>query len=131
MNELPRGERFIYDRLVLAGLHPHSGTAPTGTTEPYVVIQVQSPGNDLYVVGAYRLWTDPLFLVKAVAQTESWGTLTATADAIDTALHDQAGAVSGGTIFECVRERAFSMIENGGGVEYRHLGGFYRVRVGA
>jgi hypothetical protein len=133
-NELPRAEQFIYNLLAaadVAGDRIHSGSAPAGTAQPYVVIQVQSSGNDLYTVGAYRVWADPLFIVKAVAKTGSWSTLTATADAIDAALHDKEGTVSGGTIYECIRERPFSLIENDEGVEYRHLGGFYRVRVGA
>ncbi len=133
-NELPRAERFIYDLLVaatVAGGRVYSGVAPDGAAEPYVVMQVQSPGNDLYTVGAYRVWTDPLFIVKAVAKTRSWSTLTATADAIDLALHDKEGTVTGGTIYECLRERAFSLIEDVEGVQYRHLGGFYRVRTGA
>lgn len=134
MNEVPRAERFVYDRLVAADVasdRVYSGTAPAGATAPYVVIQVQSPGDDLYTVGAFRVWADPLFIVKAVAPTRSWGTLTAVADAIDAALHSTDGSVTGGTIYECVRERPFSLIETANGVEFRHLGGFYRVRVGA
>ncbi len=46
------------------------------------------------------------------------------------ALHDKEGTVAGGTIYECLRERAFSLVEDVEGVQYRHLGGFYRIRTG-
>lgn len=130
MAEIPSAERFIYDRLLaanVAGGRIHSGIAPAGTAEPFVTIQVRSTGNDVVVIGGERVWSNPLIAVEAVAKTQSWSTLNATANAIDTALHNTDGTAAGANIWSCERERESARITDNN--EYRHLGGEYRFRV--
>jgi hypothetical protein len=44
------------------------GVAPAGTTYPFVVFQMLSPGNDQHTQNGREIWSDPLYLVKAVTQ---------------------------------------------------------------
>lgn len=123
-NEIAAAENFIYD--ALSGLLSGRVYSGIGKAEyPQIIIQVQSPGSDLIVVGGNRVWSDPLFLVKAVDKSKTWGSIATTADAIDAALHN----TSGGVVAWCKRESPFSLIEVTDGVQYRHLGGLYRLRV--
>jgi len=46
---------------------------------------------------------------------------------VDAVLHGASGTATDGTVIACVRERAFEMVEMTDGVQYRHLGGIYRV----
>lgn len=106
--------------------------APEDATFPLVLLTELSPGDDLRVVGTGRIWADPLFLVRGVAQTASFGgTLVTIAGRIETALNGKAGTATNGRVWSCVRERPFSLAETvtPGGTQYRHLGGVYRVCV--
>lgn len=126
MSVLVDAEQYAIGRLAaLVSGRVYSRVAPPGAVYPLIIVQEQSPGVDLMVVGAARLWTDPLLLAKAVDRADSWSTLAPIADAIDAALHDTAA----GTVWSCVRERPFSLVETPNGVQYRHLGGFYRLQV--
>lgn len=130
MAEIPNAERFLYERLVaanVAGGRVFSGIAPAGTTEPFVTIQLLSAGNDVVVIGGERIWAAPLFQVKAVAETGSWSTLAATADALDAALQNTDGSAGSGNVWSCQRERPWALITDDN--LYRHLGGEYRLRV--
>lgn len=125
-NELPAAENYVHDALsgLLSG-RVYSGIAPSGATYPLIVFQIQSPGSDLIVVGGNRVWAEPLVLARVIGKTGSWTTIAATADAIDAALHN----TSGGVVAWCKRESPFSLVELTNGVQYRHLGGLYRLRV--
>lgn len=125
-NELVTAEQYVYSKLsgLLSG-RAYSGVAPSTATYPLIVFGIQSPGADVIVVGGNRVWASPLILARAIAKGGSWSTIAATADAIDQALHN----TSQGDIAWCVRESPFSLIEVTDGVQYRHLGGLYRVRV--
>jgi hypothetical protein len=126
-NEIVVAEQYIYGKLAaLVGGRVYSGIAPATATYPLIVFQVQSPGADVTVIGGERIWADPLFLVRAVGKSASWSSVSATADAIDVALHN----TSGGAVVWCRRESPFSLIEvTDAGIQYRHLGGLYRLRV--
>ena len=107
----------------------YDSVAPQGAAWPFVVFQNQSGGgNDVAAMGALRIMTDSLFLVKGIEKSSSFmGNLKTIATRIDAALHGTSGTATDGTVIACVRERAFEMIETTDGVQYRHLGGIYRI----
>jgi hypothetical protein len=130
-NELPWVAEWLFSRL-RSGLvedRVHEGIAPPKELSPYIVWQLQFEGNDLYAVGAERIWTDPLVLVKAIDQVRDWAPLSPIADEIDARLHKASGVTVDGQILSCARERPWSFIEYPGNIEHRHLGGFYRILV--
>ena len=130
--ELTRADQFIYDRLstdtalqLLIADRVFSDIAPEGTIYPFVQFQVQSPGNDLYAVGAARIWTTPLYLIRGIGLGRSYGgALAQIAQRIDELLHD----VQADPVIASVRERAFRLAEENP-TSKRHLGGFYRIYV--
>lgn len=107
----------------------YHGVAPAGAALPYVIMQQLSAGNDLYVVGMARIWTDPLYLVKAVCKGSSTGPIEPIANRIDALLHKGSGTVTNGVIWTCKRERGHELPEVSDGVQYQNLGGEYRVTV--
>ena len=134
--ELLTARQFLYAKLAadstLTGIvstRIYAELAPEAATFPLVMIIEMSPGNDLRVMGTGRIWSDPLFLVKAVDQTAALtGNLKTLATRIDAVLHGASGSATDGTVWACSRERPFSMAETGpGGIQYRHMGGVYRV----
>lgn len=94
--------------------------------EPYpmIIFQFQG-GEDVRGVGTARVMVSGVWLVRAVDELESYNDLGSIADAIDGRLH---GAAGNGVI-GCVREAPYQRIESEDGVEYRHLGGLYRIYV--
>lgn len=125
-NELAAAEAYVYSKLssLLSG-RVYSNVAPQPAVYPLIVFSVQSGGNDLIVVGGERVWAAPLMWVRVIGKTASLTPIAATADAIDTALHN----TSGGVVASCIRESPFILAQEVDGVQYRHLGGFYRLRV--
>jgi hypothetical protein len=130
VNETPRAEAWLFQTLAAAipTVTAYSAIAPEGVAHPFIVYSQQSP-TDLMGVGPARIWASFLYLVKVSDQISSYMPLKATADAIDAALHGASGTVPDGAVLDCIRERAFSLTEVANGVEWRHLGGLYRLKV--
>jgi hypothetical protein len=131
--EAEAAEEFLYSRLAndvtLSGLvnGVFVNIAPQPTIYPLVIIQEMS-GIDYAAVGAYRVWTNFVYLVKVIGQTASNGDLKAAVARIDALLHRASGAAGDGTIWACVREQVIRMPEYApGGQQYRHSGAMYRV----
>lgn len=102
-------------------------TEPAGVLAyPFVIFQFMS-GIDYAAVGAFRIWTNMVYLVKVVGDTPVYADLTAAVARIDTLLHRASGAVTDGTVWSCVREQAFRMPETVAGRQFRHDGGLYRI----
>lgn len=115
----------------LAGIAPggvHSDVAPPTVDDPYISFSLQD-ADDLMVVGGARVWTDALYLVKVVAQGDSYVGLNPYNDLLDAALHNKSVPVTGGQICWCRRERPVRYSETTDGVTYKHLGGLYRIQV--
>jgi hypothetical protein len=95
---------------------------------PYVIFQSYAP-TDVTSLGATRLWTNNLWIVKGVARTLQYkGTVKTIADRIDAVLHAANGTTVDGTVWACTREREIRYPEqNEGGDQVRHLGGIYRI----
>lgn len=139
MAETARTRAFIWSLLANDGtLNPligagsaariYNGVAPAGASYPFVVMQLLSGGNDLLGVGAIRIWSDALWLIKVVVKGTSSGPIEPIVNRIDALLHAASGTVTNGVIWECVRERPFELPTVENGVSYLQLGGEYRVR---
>ena len=135
MSEILSAEQWLYSALaadatlVATGATIYSGLVSQGATFPLVYVTLQRQDDDLMTVGTRRIWSTLHYAVRGVAETSSWkGTLLTLADRIDAALHAQSGTSTQGTVWECVREAPFALVEQADGREFRHLGGLYRLR---
>ncbi len=140
MNEQQAAAQYLYTRLTgnagvtaLAGARVYESLAPQGTTLPCVVYHLQA-GRDRNAVGAgSRLFSRPLFLVKAVCEGSGYAPADAVAAAIDTALVGASGTVTiGGQLYEVAvagREEPVRYTESATGKRYNHSGGLYRLFV--
>lgn len=106
-------------------------TAPQGTPFPYVLASATSPGQDVSVIGAIRVMVESVYVVRGVVSGGEYSAaLTQIAGRIDSLLHRQQGpVVGGGSIIASYRESIFRLPETTNGVQYRHLGGQYRLLV--
>jgi hypothetical protein len=129
--------RYIYSKLTassaitaIVGSRIFEGVAPQGTTAPWIVYSSLAP-TDTYAIGAIRIMTRDQWLVRAVAQTASFGGDIGTlADAIEAALHGTdgtSGAVTGGYTVECYRLMPHRLLQVDNGVQWRYKGGIYRI----
>lgn len=102
-----------------------SGTTPI----LHVVYGEQSPGDDAYVIGQRRLTTDPLMRVTVQGRVASAESLDTAALRLDTLLHEEFGAVTGGEVLACTRERPLKLgpYQAPGAVTSYQLGGLYRL----
>lgn len=105
------------------------GVAPVGTTYPFVVFQMLSPGNDIHTQDGSDVWSDPLYLVKAVAQGSGTDGIEPVVDAIDAALHNTRGSVADARVIQCWRERRHELPELTEGKQYINAGAEYRLRL--
>lgn len=148
MSEIWTAETWLYSKLhgdsTLMALTPggvHTWPVPalvpneSGVMVPlsgaYVLYQMQT-ANDIRGVGPARIGVDGLWLVRVVAETNSFGgNLLAAADRIDVLLQAASGTVTAGVIWACVRTEPFQLVEltEGGKRQFRHLGGQYRIWV--
>jgi hypothetical protein len=133
MNESVVAEQWLVEKLrddaavaALVGQRIYSELAPQGAAMPYIVVQNQA-SVDVLGVGSQRILTELVFVVRAVGRGASYAGLAPIADAIDAALHLASGATANGTVLGCRREEPFRRPEVTSGVQYRHLGGIYRV----
>lgn len=131
-------EPWLYATLsedpVLAGLVGDriAGTLSTVTlTPPYVTFLLQSP-LDIGGVGGVRIATENLYVVKAVTQSSSWDEVIPIAERIDYLIHRPGSVMTEARgSLSCIRDRPFQQPEVDGGLQYRHLGGIYRIRASA
>lgn len=106
--------------------------APPSTLYPFIIYQAQIPPRDIRGVGVTRVMVDTLYLVKAVAQVNSYADLGGLASIIDRAMTSaEGGAVQDGHVFACVRQEQFALTEVDAGKQYRHLGGAYKIQAQA
>lgn len=105
--------------------------APQGAPFPYILATCTDPGRDVVVVGAIRIATNPLYVVRGIAQGQQYSAaLQQIADRVDVLLHRQSGAITGGGyMIASYRISPFRLPENNNGVQYRHLGGQYQTLV--
>lgn len=133
MIETLRVDQWLYERLSgdttlsnLVGGRIYAYLAPQDATLPFVLYSHQA-GHDVRGVGPARIMTSLVYQVKAVGQGGSFGPLKAIADRLDTLLQGASGSVVDGTVLMCVREQPIEYVEIEDGVQYRHLGGLWRI----
>ena len=132
-------EPWIYHRLstdtallTLVNIGSISGTLSVEVLPtPYVTFLCQSP-RDVVGNAGQRISTDNLYMIKAVAQTGTWDDILPIADRIDALFHlsGQVISVSGGSL-SSVRQSVVQYPEVDDGLQYRHLGGIFRIRASA
>jgi hypothetical protein len=106
--------------------------APSGTTYPYIIFQAQTPPDVVRGVGDAEVMVDTIYIVKAVAQADSFAPLANVAAAIRTAMvYPNGDSLTGGSIFTSRYEKQFSMVEPEATKQYRHLGGEFRIQAQA
>jgi hypothetical protein len=108
----------------------HADRVPQGEPFPAVVHQLQGVVDVRTATSAARIMISGVWLVKGIVKAETYqGTLRSIADAIDALLEESPGgaADTDGVVFASVREAPFRLAELDEGVEYRHLGGLYRI----
>lgn len=96
---------------------------------PFCLYSQSAIGNDLGALGGILIWSVLEYAVRVVEQTDSWEAVEPLADEIATALDNTGGTVDGGVVHSCTRVRPFLLPEIRNGVQYRHLGGVYRLLV--
>lgn len=135
MNEVIRVNEWLYTVLAadsdvtdLVGTRIYDGLAPRGATYPVIIFNFLT-GSDVMAVGSIRVMNSGLYQVKAVAQATSYADVSPVADAIDSALHRASGSVGDGAILACRREQPIVYIEQVNDLQYRHMGGLYRIQV--
>lgn len=133
MSEIVTADRWLKSVLgsdaTLAALTPkvYKLPAPQGAQLPYAAFNMLS-AVDLQAVGTARVWSDMLYVVRAIFETNTLGgNLELAANRIDVLLQAASGSASSGVVWACVREQPFEMEENNAGQELRHLGGIYRI----
>lgn len=135
--EVYPAERFIFERLqAQAGLEALVGERMYGYTAPQqagvypaIVWQLQAPSTDVKAIGNIRIMVQPVYVVRVIGQGASWVALSPIADLIDAALEGASGTVPGAEILGISRVGPFALVETVNAVQYRHLGGQYRVPV--
>lgn len=132
MNEIVRVDEWLYSILhgdqALAGVPVAAYVAKQGTAFPRIQFNFQG-GSDVVAVGAIRIMLTGLWQVKAIVQAESYAPAKPLADRLDALLHGKKGQVSDGVILGCKREQPIAYVEVDSGLQYRHLGGLYRIEV--
>lgn len=136
-SELIATDDLIRDLLVadsalataLGGNKVWADVAPQGTAFPYVILAFLS-SPDMDVVGGARVFTQPLYLVKAVTTDHSWAKAGVIANRIDAVLQQASGTVvaQGVEIQSIVRESIirYTEVPTGTSQIIRHYGGQYR-----
>lgn len=105
------------------------GIGQEGAPYPLVVFQMLSPGNDQTTLIGNRIWSSPLYLVKAVGLGSGTDALETVVDAFDHALHGAKGYIGGGRVVECQRVRPHDQPEVTDGKYYSNLGGEYAMNI--
>ncbi len=115
---------------VLAGITDVTGVwegvAPSLAPYPFIVYQHQTD-EDLYALGPTRVWSDCEYVIRAVAQCDSYADLADIANAIDGRLDGASGIATGGVVIGARRLGQYRLVEKYENEEIRHLGGRYRI----
>jgi hypothetical protein len=135
MNELSGVGEFIYSKLAadsafvaLVGTKVYPDVAPQGTAHPFVIHQFLSAQDRGGVGERTRIFTRPVFLIKAVTLAGNYAQADQIADRIDEVFLGQKGTAESGQLIiqGCHRIQPIRYSEIISGVRYNHCGGQYR-----
>lgn len=135
--ELTEADDWLYGVLsgdatlaALVGSRIYSWETPPNTGSPYVIFHPQSPGVDVRAsgrLGTGRVFTTPLYLVRAIAAVTDWATLKPIALRIDQLIEGVNITTVNGNHISVQRESPFQLVQHDGTQQrWRHLGGLYR-----
>lgn len=130
--EVDAAEQFIFNALsgdatltaMIGGVF--NTEAPQSVAFPFVIYQNMS-AVDYAAVGANRIWTNQVFMVKVVGDTADYSTLSPAVARIDVLLHRGSGTALAGIVWAAVREQVIRQPESVSGKPYRHSGALYRL----
>ena len=108
----------------VTGVHDHF--ADPGTAFPYVIFQRMSD-IDVKGAGPNRWMINAVYIVKAVAEVDSFTPLKPIANKIDLIVQAKTVAFGGGFITGTSREGSHRLVEYEDGSQARQLGGEYRI----
>lgn len=139
-NEVNLGLAFLYAKLTndatLTSLAPggvHRGSAPSGTSTPFIVIQHQA-GRDTLTMNRLRLMSRILYQVRAAGPAKSTSAVVSASNRLDDLLKKPPGAppetTSGGRIDSYYREEPLQFDETlPTGEKWTNIGGLYRLEI--
>lgn len=93
---------------------------------PLLLFQYMS-GLDYAAVGAYRIWTNMIYMVKVVSDGADFGAMNAAVARIDQLLHRASGAAADGTVWSCTREQVIRLPDGVAGSSFRQSGALWRI----
>lgn len=93
---------------------------------PLLLFQFMS-GLDFAAVGAVRIWTNMIYLVKVIADGADFGAMNAAVARIDQLLHLASGTTADGTVWSCTREQIVRLPDQVAGSQFRQAGAMYRL----
>ncbi len=136
--ELPPAEQYLYVRLSgdaeMRALAPggfRSEMLPDLPAGVAMLWTYQGSLPDVSAAQGVRVLTRPLYLVRAVLRTRDPNDLESAAARADALLHR--GPImtlpSGVIVRSCVRESPYSWMERIADVQWRYLGGYYRLQL--
>lgn len=106
------------------------GILPTNTALPLVTYTVGPEGNIVAAVGEIELLAQPLVLVKAIGQGQSYGPLYPIFQRVHALLVAQVNRPTPFGLISSVRRTSLVQYpERDNGTEYRHLGGLYAFQI--
>jgi len=102
--------------------------APEGTATPMIIAAFLG-GADKVLTSTGRL-TQVLYLIRAVAQSGTYETVSNLADRIEAVMNVPIGGtvVDGVRISTCFREQPHQRMDSQFGIRTVYMGGFYRIR---
>lgn len=130
--------KFLYDTLTSPAIPDvtdvFEDVAPegeTGASDTWITFQLLAPGDDVWEVSAQTIWTEFVFLIRAVNRGRSTVALGDTAAEIKTRLHRVDGTVlaTDAVVVSSTHQRPDHESWTSMGVEYRSLGGVYNLIV--
>lgn len=133
---VPDTDAWLYELLSadpeLAGMVENrifAYVAPALAVYPLVIFAFQG-GSDVYASGKARVMSHLEYQVKAVCEGATYTGIVAIADRLDALLHGASGATATVRVMSCIRQAPLAYPEiTDDGMQYRHLGGIYRLQV--
>jgi len=122
-------QQTLANDVTLAGLvgdRIYEDVADRDAVYPLVVYHLQD-ANDTNGVAGARILERELYTVKVVGRDTSYLPLKSIYARVDALLHRQGGKTGDGDQVKCVRESSIKFVSVEDGLEYRHLGGLYRL----
>jgi len=107
----------------------YADTVPPTVTFPYVSFQLRTPWPDTTVANGVRIFARMDYLVKVVDRAQSYADMVPIYNQIDKLLHLATGTVADGVVLFTQRMQIFRFPEIDDAIQYRHLGGIYRLTV--